>query len=166
MDTSVFQTEFEFTLPCGFLEQQDSDSISFLTGRTANRPDTDALFLIIPIALEEEWDHLFRKCFPGFAIPEKVRDSDQDVIEHRLGFRGISAEICQIGFQGGKTVQLHAPLHTAQNGRALILGKVVPGASVNLCQNAVQYLHLRFGELTGVVRQFGMMLDVVCEFFS
>ena len=49
-----------------------------------------------------------------------------------MRFIDVAAQIGKVCIQGNESIQLHAPLDTTQDGRALVLGEVMPGAGMYL----------------------------------
>ena len=79
--------------PGSFFKEQDGETICLLTCGTTDRPDSDTLSLIFIRLVEESRYHLLFECIPGFPVPEKIGDADQDIVEHRLGFVAVPAQI-------------------------------------------------------------------------
>src|SRR5688572_2243965 len=117
------------------LKKQDGKAISFLAGGTADAPGSDCIAYLL--ALEQFRNNLFREGLPSFAIAKKVRDTDQDIVEHGGCFWDVQAHVTQIGFERCEAVQLHAAFDAAQNGGAFILAEIVSRARLHLCQNAL-----------------------------
>lgn len=61
-------------------------------------------------------------------VAEEVRDADQHVLQQRLGFLRVQVEVVAVRLQIGDAVDLHAALDPSQNGRPLVMTKIVRGA--------------------------------------
>ncbi len=105
--------------------QQHRQRIGFFARRAAKHPDAQAVAGVF--ALKQPRNHLFLEEFELAAVAKELGDADQQVVEQLQRLVETIAQYLQILLQGFNLCDLHAPLHAAQEGGALVTMKIVAG---------------------------------------
>src|SRR5262249_32652503 len=123
---------------CRFLEQQDRDRVGLFAGGTARDPHADRVARLL--GLEYGRQRVGFERLEYLVVAEKRGDRDQQVGEQRLRLVGLVAQKFVIVLRVVHPGDLHAAGDPAQDGRALVLRKIVPGAYAQMRENAAHQL--------------------------